>query len=146
MLTHELIKIFKRDLEKLSNQIQLFENEKDLWLKRKNISNSPGNLCLHIIGNLKHFVGHVLGNTDYIRDREHEFSAKNISKKALIQQIEETKVIVEQTLRKLDEDQLNTNFPIDVFKETNSVSFFLIHLSTHLSYHLGQINYFRRLL
>ena len=117
-----------------------------MWLKRKDISNSPGNLCLQIIGNLKHFIGHVLGKTDYARDREHEFSAKNIPTQELLQQIEETKVIVEQTLRKLDEDQLNANFPIDVFKESNSVRFFLIHLSTHLSYHLGQINYFRRLL
>ena len=145
-MTEELIKIFNRDLDKLISQIHLFENESDLWLLRKEISNTPGNLCLHIAGNLQHFIGHILGNTDYIRDREHEFSAKNVPRNELIQQLEETKTVVSQTLNVLGDDRLKEDYPVNVFREVNSIGFFLIHLSTHLNYHLGQINYFRRLL
>lgn len=145
-MTEELIKIFNRDLDKLISQIHLFENESDLWLLRKEISNTPGNLCLHIAGNLQHFIGHVLGNTAYVRDREHEFSAKNVPRNELIQQLEETKTVVSQTLNVLGDDRLKEDYPVNVFREVNSIGFFLIHLSTHLNYHLGQINYFRRLL
>lgn len=145
-MRHELIKIFNRDLDKLISQIQLFENEEELWQLRKDISNTPGNLCLHIAGNLQHFIGHVLGNTDYVRDREFEFSGKNVPKEELIQQLETTKLVVSETLTSLSDDVLKEDYPITIFKEVNTVGFFLIHLSTHLNYHLGQINYFRRLL
>ena len=145
-MTQEFIKIFNRDLDKLISQLQWFENEEELWILKKDISNSPGNLYLHIAGNLQHFIGSVLGNTEYIRDREYEFSAKNIPKKELIQQLEETKLVVTQTLKLLGDNRLKEDYPINVFKEVSSVGFFLIHLSTHLNYHLGQINYFRRLL
>ncbi|MEQ8625924.1 MAG: DUF1572 family protein [Vicingaceae bacterium] len=145
-MRQELIKIFNRDLDKLISQIQLFENEEDLWLLRNDISNSPGNLCLHIAGNLQHFIGHVLGKTDYVRDRELEFSSKNVPKQDLIKQLEKTKLVVAESLTSLNDDVLKEDYPINVFKEVNTVGFFLIHLSTHLNYHLGQINYFRRLL
>lgn len=146
MIKNDLITLFNRDLEKLKSQVLLFEREEDLWITKKEISNSPGNLCLHIIGNLNHFIGHVLGKTAYSRDRELEFTAKGISRTIIVKQIDETKRMVEQTLAAFDEDQLEENYPIKVFKELNSIGFFLIHLSTHLNYHLGQINYFRRLL
>lgn len=146
MIKNDLITLFNRDLEKLKSQILLFEREEDLWITKKEISNSPGNLCLHIIGNLNHFIGHVLGKTAYSRDREFEFTAKEVSRATLVNQIDETKRMVEQTLSAIDEAQLGENYPIKVFKELKSIGFFLIHLSTHLNYHLGQINYFRRLL
>lgn len=41
---------------------------------------------------------------------------------------------------------LQQEYPILVFESKTSTEFFLIHLSTHLAYHLGQINYHRRLL
>ena len=72
MLKQSLIKLFERDLEKLKEEILLFENESDLWITAGDVNNSPGNLCLHICGNLKHFVGNVLGGTDFIRERAKE--------------------------------------------------------------------------
>ena len=146
MLTHTLISIFNRDLTKLKTEIELYENEANLWLVEKSIANSAGNLCLHLTGNLRAFIGAQLGNSGYVRHRELEFSSKDIPKAELIRQIEETIMVVSQTLNKLTEEDLNREYPIVVFAEKMTTGYFLVHLATHLGYHLGQINYHRRLL
>jgi len=111
----------------------------------KGISNSAGNLCLHLIGNLNMFIGNVLGKTDYVRNRPLEFSLKNVPRANLLQSINATIVIVDRTLNALGEEDLQLEFPLLVFEKKTSTEFMLIHLTTHLSYHLGQINYHRRL-
>lgn len=146
MLKNSLTEIFKRDLDKLKDEINLFEKEEDIWITPGSIKNSPGNLSLHICGNLNHFVGSILGKSDYVREREKEFSIKNLPRKELLETIEKTSSVVAKTLEKLDQESFNNRYPIDVFESEMSTEFFLIHLTTHLNYHLGQINYLRRIL
>ena len=146
MFINVLKTIFERDLNRLKTEIELYTNENNLWQIEKEISNSAGNLCLHLIGNLNMFMGNVLGKTDYVRNRPLEFSLKNISKTDLLQSIEATTVMVERTLNTLHEEDLQLEYPLLVFEKKTSTAFMLIHLTTHLSYHLGQINYHRRLL
>ncbi len=138
--------LFKRDLQKLRSEIASYQNEKNLWLTEKDIANSAGNLCLHLIGNLNAFIGPALGDTNYIRHRSLEFSLKDIPRVALVKKINETITVVDETLDKLTDEQLANEFPILVFKEKTSTSYMLIHLTTHLAYHVGQINYHRRIL
>ncbi len=145
MLTETLIKLFKRDLGKLKVEVDLYKNETDLWIVTKDISNSAGNLCLHLVGNLNHFIGAVLGDSGYVRQRELEFSIKDIPKSELIRQINDTIVVVEKTLSNLTEDHLQKEYKRRVFEDTMTTEYFLVHLTTHLAYHLGQINYHRRL-
>lgn len=146
MIINTLKTIFNRDLNKLKLEIELYQNESLIWRVENEISNSAGNLCLHLIGNLNTYIGSVLGKTDYIRNRPLEFSLKNIPKSDLIKKIEETLVMVDQTLNTITEDDLKMDFPLLVFEKKTSTEFMLIHLTTHLAYHLGQINYHRRLL
>ena len=146
MLIDSLLQILERDLEKLKTEILLFDNESDIWLIAGDVKNSPGNLCLHICGNLKHFVGHVLGGTEYIRDRQKEFTLKNVTKEHLINNINETLISITDTFKNLSLVSINETYPIKVFEKEMSTEYFLIHLTTHLNYHLGQINYIRRLL
>jgi len=141
-----LIKIFKRDLNKLKLEIELYKNESNLWVTDKEITNCAGNLCLHIIGNLNAFIGHDLGNTGYIRKRDLEFSLKNVPREDLIRQINGVIIVVEAVLLKLTAKDLQKEFSRKVFEEKMTTEFFLVHLTTHLTYHLGQINYHRRLL
>jgi len=141
-----LIKLFKRDLEKLKTEISSFKDEKTLWKISGNVKNSTGNLCLHICGNLQHFIGAVLGNSGYVRNREAEFSKKNVQIKELADEIELTTKVVEKSLSELNEERLSEIYPINVFGYEMTTGFFLTHLTTHLNYHLGQINYHRRLL
>ncbi|ARS42573.1 DinB superfamily protein [Sphingobacteriaceae bacterium GW460-11-11-14-LB5] len=146
MLTETLKSLFTRDLNKLKSEIELYKNEATLWVVDKSIANSAGNLCLHLIGNLNTYIGATLGGSHYIRNRELEFSLKDIPRLELIKMIEATLIVVSETLDKITPEQINTEYPMLVFQEKTSTEFFLVHLSTHLSYHLGQINYHRRLL
>lgn len=146
MLINTINTIFERDLNRLKTEIELYTNENNLWQMEKGISNSAGNLCLHLIGNLNMFIGNVLGKTDYVRNRPLEFSLKNIPRANLLQSIDATIVMVDRTLNALREEDLQLEFPLLVFEKKTSTEFMLIHLTTHLSYHLGQINYHRRLL
>lgn len=146
MLTKTLQSLFNRDLLKLKAEIELYKNEADLWKISGGVSNSAGNLCLHLTGNLQHFIGKELGGTDFMRNREFEFSAKNVCRESLISQIENTRKIVNKTLENLEEHSLEKDFPVLISKEKMSTEFFLIHLTTHLAYHLGQINYHRRMI
>lgn len=146
MLIETLKSIFIRDLNKLQSEIELYQNEKNLWLIEKNIANSAGNLCLHIIGNLNTYIGAEFGKTNYIRNRDLEFSQKDIPRAELVSKIKETILIVNKSLDQLTEEDLKKEYPVLVFDKKTSVEYYLIHLTTHLAYHLGQINYHRRLL
>lgn len=146
MLPDVLRGIFRRDLEKLATEITLFRKEENMWRVGMGISNSAGNLCLHLIGNLNTYIGATLGNTAYVRDREAEFSRKNVPAAVLLKNIADTIIVVDTTLEQLTGDEMNTDYPMLVFEKKTTVGYFLVHLATHLSYHLGQINYCRRLL
>lgn len=146
MLKDTLIKLFKRDLNKLIEEIDLYQDDSHLWKIDGLVSNSAGNLCLHLIGNLNHFIGAILGDTGYIRQRELEFSLKDVPKSELITQIKKTIEVVENTLNTLTVADLIKDYKVQVFKEAMTTEYFLIHLTMHLAYHLGQINYHRRLL
>lgn len=137
---------FNRDLNRLKNEIQSYRNELKIWVIEKNIANTAGNLCLHLVGNLNAYIGAEIGKTGYIRQRDLEFSLKNIPQDNLIKMVEDTIEVVNNSLDLISEEDLLIEYPLLVFEEKTSTEFFLIHLTTHLGYHLGQINYHRRLL
>lgn len=146
MLTETLKKLFNRDLSKLKSEIEAYQKEENLWRIDHGIANPAGNLCLHLVGNLNTYIGAILGGTDYVRNRELEFTLKDIPKQELINMIEATIGVVSKTLDQVSKEQMDNEYPILVFEEKTSTEFFLVHLATHLTYHLGQINYHRRLL
>jgi uncharacterized damage-inducible protein DinB len=146
MLLESLQTLYDRDLERLKAEINAYSKEENLWLIDAAISNSAGNLSLHLVGNLKTYIGLTLGGIPYVRDRPLEFSNKNVPRTELLAAIEEAQLIVKKTLSSLTEEKLAEDFPVDAgsFPSTNFQ--YLIHLSLHLAYHLGQINYHRRFL
>jgi uncharacterized damage-inducible protein DinB len=146
MLIETLRLLFNRDLIRLKTEINLYKDESKIWIIENNIANSAGNLCLHLIGNLNTYIGAEFGNTNYIRNRELEFSLKNISKKELLDKIESTILIVDKSLKNITEAELKREYEILVFDKKTTLEYLLVHLTTHLTYHLGQINYHRRLL
>lgn len=146
MIVQELKKVFIKDLQKLREEIALYKNEAMIWKVEKGIANSAGNLCLHLVGNLNHYIGATLGNTGYVRNREQEFSQKNIAQQNLLKMVDDTIAMMENVLSGVQDAQLDAEYPLLVFKEKTSTSYFLVHLIGHLGYHVGQINYHRRLL
>jgi uncharacterized damage-inducible protein DinB len=146
MLKQVLKELFHRDLGKLRNEIGAYKNEQKIWYIEKNIANSGGNLCLHLIGNLNAYIGAEFGKTGYVRDRPLEFSAKDVPQQKLLQMIDDTTAVVTAALDTLTDQDMEKEYPQLVFEQKTSTGYFLTHLATHLTYHLGQINYHRRLL
>ena len=146
MLVEVLKTVFDRDLNKLHQEIEAYQTEQALWRTEPGISNSAGNLCLHLLGNLNTYIGAVLGRSGYIRNRDLEFSARDVPRAELLARIAETRRVVEAALTPLTDDQLAHEYPIIVWEAPTSLGYLLMHLTTHLTYHLGQINYHRRLL
>jgi uncharacterized damage-inducible protein DinB len=146
MLTETLIKLFNRDLSKIIEEINLYNDETNIWKIDGLIANSSGTLVLHLVANLNHFIGSILGNTSYVRDRGAEYELRDIPKSELIKQLEDTIVVIENTLSNITIKDLQAEYKPQVFKEPMTTEYFLVHLASHLAYHLGQINYHRRLL
>ena len=146
MIIESLRSLYNRDLNRLKTEIEAYRNEASIWKTDQNIANSAGNLCLHLVGNLNHFIGAELGETGYIRNRELEFSLKDIPQTELLAFAEATIAMVDQVLSQLTPEDLEKEYPLVVFEDKMTTGYFLIHLITHLDYHLGQINYHRRLL
>lgn len=146
MILENITELFVRDLHKLKEEIGLYKNEADLWKVEKEIKNSAGNLTLHLVGNLNHFIGALIGKSGYFREREAEFSKKNIPVSTLLTEIDMAIQVVESTLSNLREEDLQTPYPIEFLEKNRTFGEIFLILLTHLSYHLGQINYHRRLI
>ena len=140
--------VFSHDLDRLRQEISSYPSEPSLWTLKESINNSGGNLALHICGNLQHFVGTILGGSDYQRDRPAEFNAKNVPREDIVKLIETTKAQVQKTITSLTEESVKLPYPQEVaFGPENMTTLqALVILAAHLNYHLGQINYHRRLL
>src|SRR5688572_4535898 len=137
--------ILLRDLDKLENELKQYPDEASVWKLGGEIKNSAGTLCLHLCGNLQHFIGVGLGKSNYVRNRDNEFAARNIERSALLQEISRTREAVTKALQNADPAILETDYPLPVFDHTMTVQYFMIHLAAHFEYHLGQVNYHRRI-
>lgn len=139
-----LPELFERDLQRLYNEVQLMP-ESLLWETPSGITNCCGVLAQHMVGNLNHYIGHVLAGNNYQRNRDREFTVTGVPKEQLLAEIQETTKSIPQNLSALEMDDLkagdSTAFPMDYTPYQ-----FLLHLYSHLSYHLGQFNYLRRIL
>ena len=145
MIVEQLTEFFLRDLNKLKEEILFYKDENRLWMLKGEVKNSGGTLTLHLIGNLKHFIGAQLGNTGYVRNRDKEFSDKNILKENILKEIDEVITILQKILPTLKDTDLLKEFPIEFLGEKRTTGYVLLTLATHLNYHLGQINYHRRM-
>lgn len=142
----DLSTLFRRDLTRLVKQIEAFQDTAILWSHARGVTNSAGNLVLHIEGNLREYIGRQLGNVDYSRDRQFEFAATGLPKEDLLYRIEDLKPLITLVLESFTEERMKSPYPEDVLSCQLSVEDFLIHLYGHLNWHLGQIDSLRRVL
>jgi hypothetical protein len=138
--------LFLKYLNQLKEEIGSFPDEDSLWRLAGDIKNTPGNLCLHICGNLKHNFGAVLGNAGYKRDRDAEFSRKNVPKDALLREVDNTIEMITPVIDNLTDEDMKKIFPSDPYSQGGTSGLVMTRIGMHLGYHLGQINYHRRLI
>jgi hypothetical protein len=146
MLNSTLANFYERDLRKLIEEVNLFKNEVDLWRTKGSVKNSCGNLVLHIIVGTNHLIGATLAQTGYVRDRDQEFIRKGVERKILVAQQEELIPMINETVSALTYEQMEADYPLFFDKPKTSTSYVLVQLLVHLNYHLGQVNYLRRIL
>ena len=137
--------ILLRELDTLRAEIEAYERDEDLWRVVSGIANPGGTLALHLCGNLRHYVGFHLGGIPYRRDRAAEFSQRDLPSAEILQHLQAARDAVESTLPRLDAQLLAADFPEMVDGFTLNTADFLAHLASHLGYHLGQLDYHRRL-
>lgn len=144
MIRTTIARLLEQDIKKLKDELLLFNSDADLWKTHAGIANTSGTLCMHLIGNLNHFIGAVLGGTGYVRQRDKEFSIRNISREEIIQELNKVEKMIAHTMNELKETDLEMDFAIDFGGKKSTVHVLMI-LMEHFNYHLGQINYHRRL-
>ena len=138
--------ILERDLTALGREVAAFPDDSQLWITLAGVPNSAGNLVLHLAGNLQHFFGAVLGGTGYVRNRPAEFSRRNVPRVELLAEVEAARQAVRATLSRLSPDQLTAQYPETIGGSKVVTGEYLLHLLTHTTYHLGQIDYLRRVI
>ncbi len=141
----DVAKSFARDLDTLSREVALYPDDASVFAEREGLPNTGGNLVLHLCGNVRHFIGLTLGHSGYVRNRDHEFAARETSRADLEALISAARTEVAAALAALPASQLAEPFPIAVGGVTLPTRTFLLHLATHFTFHLGQIDYHRRI-
>ena len=145
-LASELAALYRRDLARLLQELRAFPAGDTIWRKTPGMTNSPGNLTLHLEGNLREFIGRLIGNVAYTRRRDAEFALSGQPVAELIARIDEVSTLIPSILGDLTSAALDADYPQPVLGSTLTVRQFIIHLNGHLNYHLGQIDAQRRAL
>lgn len=138
--------LLARELGTLRRELEAYPDDASLWRTVPGITNSGGTLALHLIGNLRHCIGARLGATGYVRDRAAEFSRRGVPREELVREVDDTLRTIERTLPEVSEERLAATFPEPMRGVTLRTDDLLAHLASHLAYHLGQIDYHRRIL
>lgn len=139
-----IIGVLLRDLETLHREVLAYPDDASLWLEPDGLPNAGGTLAIHLAGNMRHFVGTVLGGSGYTRDRDEEFSARGLSRAVVAQRVRATIDEVRATGTRLSDDVLHAPYPVSLRGVRVTTGDFLLHLIAHTAYHLGQIDYHRR--
>jgi uncharacterized damage-inducible protein DinB len=142
----DLSLLLVRELEGIRREIELFSDDASLWRTLPGVTNAAGNLALHVAGNLQHYVGAVLGGTDYVRNRDAEFSRRRGSAAEILAELDAAIKAVRGVLPGLSADRIDAPYPETINSAPIRTGLFLCHLATHAAFHLGQLGYLRRTL
>jgi hypothetical protein len=141
-----LADLFEQDLRTLIREVEQFHDEEALWTTKGNIRNSAGNLVLHLVGGMNFRIGALLAKNGYVRNRDAEFSTKGVPRAELIEQVQKLIPVVTHTVGNLSQEDMDALYPEYFDKPDTTNAYVLTKLANHLNYHLGQVNYLRRML
>lgn len=142
-------RVLTRELDRLVRLLEAYPDEASVWRTAGSATNSAGTLALHLVGNLEHFVGAVLGETGYVRDREAEFGDRDVPREEIVARIRRCQETLSGALQGRSDEALLAAYPATLpasLGEDVSAAEFLAHLTWHLGWHLGQVDYHRRIL
>lgn len=144
-LTSDLTLMLTRELDGIAREIEAFPDDTTIWQVAPGVTNSAGNLALHIAGNMLHFIGTLLGNTGYVRDRDREFSQRSGTKRELLEELARARAVVQRVLPSVPPESLETTLTTHSMPGPVRAQRLLLHMCAHAGFHLGQIGYLRRI-
>lgn len=119
--------------------------EEEIWKKPNMVSNSIGNLILHLCGNIRQYIISGLGEQEDTRQRDKEFSINKLYGKAeLLNKLQETVAEAVAIVATTDAESLLTIRSVQGFS-LSGVGI-IMHVVEHFSYHTGQIAYWTKIL
>jgi len=145
MHADDLRAVMVRDLQALLREVNLYPDDATPWQEVPGIANTGGTLVLHLAGNVQHFIGAVLGASGFVRDRDAEFGRRGVTRAELVAGIEKAIAVAERVFPTITEATMRSDFPIDIAGRKLNTARWLTHLASHLAYHLGQVDYHRRM-
>jgi len=143
-LASDLAAIYDRELRALRRELEAYPDERQIWQEVPGMPNSAGTLALHLAGNLQHYIGAHFGGTGYVRNREAEFGRRGVPRAELLAEIDRARSAVASGLGLVQDAALRTDYPEAIIESRIRAGEYLIHLATHLAYHLGQVDFHRR--
>ena len=145
MLVAAVAAILDRDLQALTREVMAYPDERSLWATPTGITNSAGTLAIHLAGNIRHYFGAKLGDSGYVRDRPAEFATRDVPRATIIGQIEEARTALRAAADRTSDDRQDEDYPEVIAGVRVAMGEYLIHLVSHFAYHLGQLDYHRRM-
>lgn len=112
--------------------------DEQIWWRPNEESNSVGNIVLHLIGSLNHFLNRNIGGIDYNRNREAEFAERRaIPKAELMALFDDMVARAERTFDGLTPERFSDPSPEP--KMHHIVLEDLLSVLAHLASHTGQV-------
>jgi hypothetical protein len=143
-LSGDVVALLTRELDGFKRELELFPDDQSVWSTVPGVTNSAGNLALHVAGGLQYLIGGVLGRTGYVRNREAEFSHRSDMRSEVIAELDRAMAVVREVLPQLSAGALTAEYPEPVLGVRFPTGRFLLHLCAHAAFHLGQAGYLRR--
>jgi uncharacterized damage-inducible protein DinB len=137
--------LLERELDAFTREIEAYPDDASVFATPPGVANSAASLALHCAGNLQHFVGSRIGGSSYVRDRDAEFAKRGLTRAELVAELTRAKQSVHDALADRDPASVPSVFPDKVAGKTMTTEVFVLHLVAHLAYHLGQVDYHRRM-
>jgi hypothetical protein len=140
----DLRAVMVRDLRAAAREVRSYPDDASLWRELPGIANPGGTLALHLAGNLRHFIGKALAGGAYVRDRDREFGARGLTRAEVAAELDAAAEEVEAAFARIPAEAWGREYPLEVGGRRLPASRFAQHLVSHLGYHLGQLDYHRR--
>jgi hypothetical protein len=143
-LLENLEMLYLREVATLGRELDLYSDDRSVWRELPGLPNPAGTLFLHLSGSLQYFFGAVLGKSGYVRDRAAEFSKRDVPRSEIKRELARARQGVKAGFANLTEEHLGQVFPVQYADAEVSTQLTLLQFLSHLTYHLGQIDYHRR--
>jgi hypothetical protein len=136
--------MLQRELAAVKRSVEAYPDDATLWVHPQGLPNAGGTIALHVAGNLQHYLGAKLGKSGYVRNRDAEFARRGVSREDIIAELDAAAAAIDRGIGAVTDDVLTSAYPEQMGGKSVRTGDFLVHLLAHLAYHLGQLDYHRR--